>query len=65
MTAKLKCPNCGNAEIGKGKLDGYAVLRPAEKILSMGSPIIVDVCTKCGLIIQMKVKYPDKFGLND
>jgi len=56
-----KCPDCGNAEIGKGKLSGYAVLTPLGKILSMGSPIIADVCTNCGTIIKMKVEKPEKF----
>lgn len=61
MKDKIKCPNCGNTEIGKGKLDTYAALRPVGKIFSMGSPIIADVCTNCGLILQMKVKQPEKF----
>lgn len=26
MTDNAKCPDCGNTEIGKGKLSGYAVL---------------------------------------
>lgn len=62
MADKSKCPDCGNTEIGQGKLNGYAVLRPVGKILSMGSPIIADVCTNCGLILQMKVEHPEKFS---
>lgn len=65
MAGKTKCPDCGSSEIGKGKLDGYAALRPAEKIMSMGSSIMADVCTNCGLIMQMKVKNPEKFKLKD
>jgi len=62
MTDKIKCPNCGNTEIGQGKLSGHAALVPVGKILSMGSPIIADVCTNCGLVLQMKVKHPEKFS---
>lgn len=61
MAEKKKCPNCGHSEIGKGKFSGYAALCPVGKIMSTGSPIIVDVCTNCGLILQMSVKYPEKF----
>lgn len=65
MVEKVKCPYCGNSEIGKGKLSGYAVLRPVGKIMSMGSPIIADVCTNCGLIMQMRVEHPEKFKTNN
>lgn len=58
---EIRCPNCGNDKIGKGKLSGYATLTPVGKILSMGSAIIADVCTECGTIIRMKVEKPWKF----
>ena len=61
MTDYAKCPECGNTEIGKGKLSGYAVLTPVGKLMSMGSAIIADVCTDCGTIIRMKVEKPEKF----
>lgn len=61
MVDRIKCPDCGNYEIGKGKLSGYAVLQPKGKFLSMGSAIIADVCTNCGLIIKMTVEKPEKF----
>ena len=61
MTDNAKCPDCGNTEIGRGKLSGYAVLEPINKIFSTGSDILVDVCTNCVTIIKMKVKQPEKF----
>jgi predicted RNA-binding Zn-ribbon protein involved in translation (DUF1610 family) len=61
MTTNTKCPDCGNTEIGKGKLSGYAVLRPMGKFFSTGSAIIADVCTNCGAIIKMTVEQPEKF----
>lgn len=61
MAAKIKCPDCGSSEIGKGKLSGYAAIHPVGKVLSMGSTIIVDVCTECGLVIQMKAEKPHRF----
>lgn len=61
MTDYAQCPDCGNTELGKGKLSGYAVLVPIKKFFSTGSEIIVDVCTNCGTIIKMKVKQPEKF----
>ncbi|MGI6119699.1 MAG: transcription initiation factor TFIIIB [Desulfosporosinus sp.] len=59
--SEIRCPECGNREIGKGKLDGYAALTPLGKIFSTGSAIIIDVCTECGAIIKMKVEKPEKF----
>lgn len=61
MEHEIKCPECGSTEIGKGNLDGYALLRPADKMFSLGSPIIVELCTNCGLVINLRVKKPEKF----
>ncbi len=61
MDKDYRCPECGSRKIGKGKLDGYAVLRPADKLFSTGSAIIAEVCSNCGLIIQWRVKKPEKF----
>jgi len=56
-----KCPECGCNDIGKGKWDGYSVLRPTDKMLSMGSKVFVEVCTNCGLILALRVEKPEKF----
>ena len=56
-----KCPECGGAEIGKGKFYGSAAMIPAEKRISIGSTVFADVCTNCGLIIQLQVEKPDIF----
>ena len=59
--SEIRCPECGNNRIGKGKLSGYATLTPIGKIFTTGSAIIADVCTECGTIIRMKVEKPEKF----
>ena len=58
---KKVCPECGSREIEKGKLSGYAAMRPEERLLSLGSAIIGDVCTDCGEILSMKVEKPERF----
>lgn len=58
---KVKCPECGSSEIEKGKLSGYAAMRPEHKLMSFGSAVIADVCTDCGEIISMKVEKPEQF----
>lgn len=55
------CPKCNSTELGEGILTGHASLMPKGKIFSMGSSILATVCTKCGHIVEMKVKYPEKF----
>ncbi|MEN6312709.1 MAG: transcription initiation factor TFIIIB [Clostridiaceae bacterium] len=59
--SEIKCPYCGNNNIGKGKLGGYAALIPVGKYFNTGSAIIADVCTECGTIIRMTVEKPEKF----
>ena len=58
---KLKeCPECGCKDIKKGKLSGFANIRPVNSNLGIGgSEIIADICSKCGYIISMKVKNPE------
>ena len=56
-----KCPECGMTEIGKGKFYGSAAIIPADKKISMGSTVFADICTNCGLIIQLQVEKPDIF----
>jgi predicted Zn-ribbon and HTH transcriptional regulator len=55
------CPKCKSTELGEGILTGHASLMPKGKIFSMGSSILATVCTKCGHIVEMKVKDPEKF----
>ncbi len=61
MDKEITCPECGSKEISKGKLDGYVALRPADKLWSTGSPMMAEVCTDCGLIINIRVTKPEKF----
>ena len=56
-----KCPVCGRTEIGEGKFCGSAAIIPAEKTISLGSTVLADICTNCGLIIQLQVNRPDIF----
>ncbi|MDD4168880.1 MAG: transcription initiation factor TFIIIB [Desulfotomaculaceae bacterium] len=59
--SKIRCPYCGNNNIGKGKLGNHAALMPVGKIFTTGSAIIADVCIECGTIIRMTVEKPEKF----
>ncbi|MDM5155563.1 hypothetical protein QUF88_17720 [Bacillus sp. DX1.1] len=60
------CSNCGSKEIGQGSLDAQACLRPSNtgKHFGQFSRVIADVCTECGTILSMKVKYPEYFKTN-
>lgn len=55
------CPKCNSTELGEGILSGYAALMPKGKIFTSGSTILATVCTRCGHIVEMKVKDPEKF----
>lgn len=61
MEAIRNCPECGCKDIGKGKWDGYALLRPCDRLLSMGSKVFAEVCTNCGLVLALRVEKPEKF----
>ncbi|NLZ34756.1 hypothetical protein N3C_2943 [Clostridium sp. N3C] len=61
MNKVNECPMCGCTEIGEGVLSGYANMKPAHKVLTTGSKIIADVCTRCGYILSMRVAEPSKF----
>ncbi|MGN4124817.1 hypothetical protein ACMGD3_07320 [Lysinibacillus sphaericus] len=58
---KLICKSCGNDSFSKGKLDGFAALRPIDTIFSSGSPLIFTVCQNCGEVASIKVSKPKKF----
>lgn len=56
-----KCPKCGSSEFGNGVLAG-SVIMPEDKIFSsMGSKLILEICTECGHILNTKVDKPYKF----
>jgi predicted nucleic-acid-binding Zn-ribbon protein len=61
MDKEERCPQCGSTEFGEGKLSGYAALQPVGKIFSMGSELIVKLCTNCGHVMGMRVLRPEKF----
>ncbi len=61
MEESRKCPECGSTKFGSGRWKGYGALMPADKVFSMGSEVLVDLCTACGLVINLRVKDPQKF----
>ena len=61
MGENNKCPACGHNELGMGLLSGYSKVRPAGKLLSMGSDMIAVLCTKCGYVLYWKITSPKKF----
>jgi len=61
MESNKKCSICGCKEIGEGKLSGYANMRSTNKVFTTGSEVIAYICTKCGHILSMRVKEPDRF----
>lgn len=54
------CPKCGSSEFGRGILTG-AYLTPENKLFSGGNKLILEVCTECGNVLNMKVNNPHKF----
>ncbi|KAB7668056.1 hypothetical protein [Bacillus sp. B1-b2] len=61
MDTNLHCRDCGSTTFAEGSLEGYAAVRPTDKIFSTGSPITVLFCKKCGEVVSMKVKQTEKF----
>jgi predicted nucleic-acid-binding Zn-ribbon protein len=61
MENRKKCPECGCEQIGKGSFKGYASMTPYGKIFSMGSEVVADVCSNCGLVLSLRVLHPEKF----
>ena len=62
MDQEKRCPECGGINLSQGKWAGYSALHPIGKVFSLGSEIIADLCTDCGLIISMRAKNPEKFS---
>ena len=60
MAKMEKCPQCGSRYIGEGVLSGYANLTVKGKGFS-SSKVIAQVCSNCGLILEMRVEKPEKF----
>jgi len=60
MAKTEKCPECGSRYIGEGVLSGYANLTVRGKSFS-SSKIIAQVCSNCGLILELRVDKPEKF----
>ena len=55
MDKEMRCPQCGCYEIGEGSFSDYGALAPKGKIF-ISSKVIAEVCTECGLIINLRVK---------
>lgn len=63
MDYEKKCPKCGCKEIAKAKLDINAKLYPVNALFKVtnGSEVVVELCTKCGYILNMRALKPEKF----
>lgn len=62
MKKNKECPECGSKEIGEGKFSGYTKLLPVpDKLFTLGSEVVADVCTECGHIFSLRIKDPKKF----
>lgn len=59
MENNKKCPICGCEEIGEGIQCAQGSMFPVKGIF--GSQVIAQICTKCGYILSMRVKNPEKF----
>lgn len=61
MNEVEKCPYCGSKEFVEGKQDGYSVLTPADKFMTLKSQVIYHViCLNCGAVVKSYVKQPKK-----
>lgn len=59
---QIVCKVCGSDSFTNGMIgNGYANVRPLDKIFSSGSPLILSFCKKCGEVASIKVKNPKKF----
>ena len=54
-----KCPECGGRRFGWGKFSGYAKLSVSS---FASSPVVAQVCSDCGLIVELRVTQPQKFA---
>ncbi|MCZ0704603.1 hypothetical protein J2T56_003175 [Natronobacillus azotifigens] len=61
MVEEKNCSSCGNHTFVEGKLDGYANVRPIDRIFAGGSGMIVRFCNHCGEVDSIKVEKPHKF----
>lgn len=57
----LVCKICGYSHFAKGKLEGYAAVRPVDKFFSFGSALTLTFCKRCGEVVSMNVSDPQKF----
>jgi rRNA maturation protein Nop10 len=60
MVKTEKCPECGSRYIGEGLFSGYANLTVKGRGFS-SSKVIAQVCSNCGLILELRVDKPEKF----
>lgn len=55
------CPDCKAESIVKIRFATDVKAFPLEKAFSLGSFIIGEACSNCGLIIKIKLEKPEKF----
>lgn len=63
MDYEKECPECGCKKIAQAKLDVNAKLYPIDALFKImnGSAVVVELCTKCGYILNMRALNPEKF----
>ena len=56
------CPMCGCTEFGKGKSSPQGWIFPINgTIFAKPSPAVLEICTRCGYILSMRVTNPEGF----
>ncbi|WP_373598651.1 hypothetical protein [Paraclostridium bifermentans] len=55
------CPKCGSSEFGNGELTGSWIVPKDNPFSLTGSKLILEICTECGHVVNMKVNKPHKF----
>jgi predicted nucleic-acid-binding Zn-ribbon protein len=58
---KENCPGCGSIELRTGDFKGYGSLFKKRAIIK-SSEVEADFCLKCGLVLALRVKNPEKFA---
>lgn len=58
---EFKCEKCGETSTKEGKMFGTASVQSSDTTSSLvGSELAITFCPKCGHVIELKVKDPDK-----
>lgn len=55
----MVCQNCGCSEIIETTMKDVK-LKPVNNIYCSGSPVLLNVCSQCGLVLSIKAEKPEK-----